>query len=171
MLLLLHKARPDKISLAAPPDRKAPMPAWNPPFIASVCILGPGPKTGVLLLVRHLLPFMKRLLANGQVIGVLPDSEEFLVLRAPLGEVMHTVDPSKLEVSHDPICGERILENFSSILKDLPPARRCSVPIMLSLIGARQTLVRRKSRIFCHSCREQFDSQREFPLRQRNLSC
>ena len=132
---------------------------------------GLGPNTEMLVLARHLLPFMKRLLANGQVIGVLPDSEEFLVLAARLGEVMHTVDPSKLEVSHDPICGERILENFSSILYDLPPARRCSAPIMLSLIGACQTLVRRKSRIFCHSRREQFDSLRESPLRQRNLSC
>ncbi len=114
---------------------------------------------------------MKRLLAKRQLVSVLPDSEEFLVLAARLGEVMHTVDPSKLEVSHDPIRGERILENLSSILKYLPPARRCSVPIMLSLIGSCQTLVRRKSRIFCHSRRKQFDSRRESPLRQRNLSC
>ena len=36
---------------------------------------GLGPNTEMLVLARHLLPFMKRLLANGQVIGVLPDSE------------------------------------------------------------------------------------------------
>src|SRR6267143_7011615 len=133
---------------------------------------GPGPKLGMLHLANDLMPFAKRLLADWQIVSLLPDSEEFLVLAARFGDVAQlAVHATKLHMRHDPICGERILENFSSILKDLPPARRCSVPIMLSLIGACQTLVRRKSRIFCQSRREQFDSRRESPLRQRNLSC
>src|SRR6266849_7732102 len=135
-------------------------------------IRDPGPRTGMLLLAGHLLPFVKCLLANRQLVSVLPDSEEFLVLAARPGEVTYPiVDPTKLQVSHDPICRERILEDFSAILKDQLPARSCSIPIMLSLIGTRQTLVGGKLRILRHSRREQFDGRPESPLRQRNLSC
>src|SRR6266403_2473200 len=135
-------------------------------------IRDPGPNTGMLLLAGHLLPLVKCLLANRQVVSILPDSEDFLVLAARPGEVTYPiVDPTKLQVSDDPICGERILENYSAILEDLLPSSNCSIPFVLRLIGTRHTLVRGKLRILRHSRQEQFDSWPEPSLRQCNLTC
>src|SRR5215831_19103668 len=134
------------------------------------CILDPGPKRLMSLVAGDPLPFVKCLPANRRFVSALPDSEEFLVLAPRISQViLPAVDTAKLQVSHDPIPGERILENFPAILKNLAPCRNCSIPVTLSLIGACQALVRGKSRI--HSRREQFDCPVEPPLRQCNLAC
>src|SRR6516162_8763354 len=112
----------------------------------------PGPKTWALFVSGNHPPFVKCLLANRQLVSVLPDSKEFLVLAARPRKVAGAViDATKLKVSHNPIRGKRILENFSAIPKDLLPTGNCAIPFVLSLIGARKTLVRGKLRILCHS--------------------
>src|ERR1051325_972667 len=120
----------------------------------------------MLLLAGHLLPFPKSLLANRQLVSVLPDSEEFLVLAARFGQIiLLAVDPAKLQMSRDPIRREIILQNLAAILEDLPPCRRRPIPIALSLVDTCQALVRYKSRILCCSRGEQFDSRPQSPLR------
>src|SRR5947208_13256195 len=74
-------------------------------------------------------------------------------------------------MSHDPFCGERILEDFSAVTQDLPPGGNCSVPIMLGLIGTRQTLVRGILRILRHGRRERLDCLPEPSLSQSHLAC
>src|SRR6266403_4802126 len=126
----------------------------------------------MLHLANDLMPFAKRLLADWQIVSLLPDSEEFLVLAARFGDVAQlAVHATKLHMRHDPISRKIILENLSAIFEDLPPRRRRTIPIVLILIGTRQTLVRRKPRILCHCRRKRFASRVESPLRQRNLSC
>src|SRR5919108_1930667 len=136
-----------------------------------IFILDPGPRIGMLLLAGHLLPFKKCLLANRQVVSVLPDLEEFLVLFARPRVVAQAIeDATKLKAGHDPIRWERILENFTAVVKDLPPSRRCLIPIPLSLIGACQTLIRCKARILRRSCRERLDRRVDSAIRQSNFS-
>src|SRR6266851_8031213 len=133
---------------------------------------GPGPKLGMLHFANDLMPFAKRLPADWQIVSLLPDSEEFLIFAARFGEVAEpAVHATKLHMRHDPISRKIILENLSAIFEDLSPARRCSVPVMLSLIGTRQTLVRRKPRILRHCFGKQFSGRLKFPLRQGNISC
>lgn len=120
---------------------------------------------------NDLMPFAKRLLADWHIVSLLPDSEEFLIFAARFGEVAQSaVHATKLHMRHDPISRKIILENLAAIFEDLPPPRRCSVPIVLSLIGTRQTLVRRKPPILCHCFGKQFGGRPKLPLRQGNLS-